>query len=274
MLISIACFWLTISISNLMGANSLETNIPQYLNNNHTRYLSDRSIAKPLNNQALKKSLELNNLQDAVEQVELGWKHQYETYYQGKLTSQYFSLPEIRQKLAVIDRSTESRSALIYAIPSQDSLHLILVTADGNTIHRKVSEANAKNLTDVGNALRLNIVNPQTTSSEYLPPAQKLDRWLIQPLAADLKSRKIDTILFCLGKGLRGLPLAALHDSRQFLVERYNFAIIPAFNLLDSRSIPLTKLQVLAMGASKFSQNNDLPAVPVELATITLRCSC
>jgi CHAT domain-containing protein len=271
-LISTTCLLIAIYISNSTGSVA----ITQPLNNG-TQHLGDRSTSQPLNNQKLKRSLDLNNLADAVEQVELGWKYQYETYYQGKLKSQYFNLPEIRQKLAGIDRSTKSRSALLYAIPSQDSLHLILVTADGSTIHRTVREANAKNLSEVANNLRLNVVNSQTTRAEYLPPAQKLDRWLIQPIAAELKARKIDTILFCLGKGLRGLPLAALHDRRQFLVERYNFAIIPAFNLLDSRwrslssgeSIALTKLQVLAMGANKFSNNADLPAVPVELATIT-----
>jgi CHAT domain-containing protein len=263
-LISTTCLLIAICISN--STESIA--IAQHLNNG-IKDLRDRSTSQPLNNQKLKKSLDLNNLADAVEQVELGWKYQYETYYQGKLKSQYFNLPEIRQKLAGIDRSTKSRSALIYAIPSPDSLHLILVTADGATIHRTVSDANAKNLSEVANNLRLNIVNPQTTRDEYLPPAQKLDRWLIQPISEELKARKIDTILFCLGKGLRGLPLAALHDGQKFLVERYNFSIIPAFNLLDSRSIALTKLQVLAMGANKFSQNADLPAVPVELATIT-----
>jgi CHAT domain-containing protein len=265
---SISCLWITINNSHAMGYDSLEISIPQHLNSN-VKYLSDRSISQPLNNQKLKRSLDLNNLADAVEQVELGWKYQYETYYQGKLKSQYFNLPEIKQKLAGIDRATKSRSALLYAIPSQDSLHIILVTANGDTIHRTVSDANAKNLPEVANTLRISVVNQQTTRAEYLPPAQKLDRWLIQPIAAELKTRKIDTILFCLGKGLRGLPLAALHDGRQFLVERYNFAIIPAFNLLDSRSIPLTELRVLAMGANKFSENTDLPAVPVELATIT-----
>jgi CHAT domain-containing protein len=92
---------------------------------------------------------------------------------------------------------------------------------------------------------------------------------MIQPVAADLKAQKIDTILFCLGGGLRGLPLATLHDGRQFLVERYNIAIIPAFNLLDLRSKALPGLQVLAMGAATFTDNDSLPAVPLELETIT-----
>jgi CHAT domain-containing protein len=154
-------------------------------------------------------------------------------------------------------------------VPRPTGLNLILVSAQGSPLIRTVKDANAKTLPEVSKTLRLNIVNPQTTVTEYLPPAQQLDRWLIQPVAADLKAQKIDTILFCLGTGLRGLPLAALHDGRQFLVERYNLGIIPAFNLLDRRSRSLTGAQVLAMGAAKFRDNDNLPAVPLELETIT-----
>jgi CHAT domain-containing protein len=208
-------------------------------------------------------------LTDVIRQVELGWQYQYETYYEGKLKSQYFELPEIQQQLAQINRSSKSNSALLYALPRPDGLHLLLVTAKGATIHQTVKEANAKALSVAANHLRRHIVNPKTTANEYLPPSQQLDRWLIQPVAAELTARKIDTILFCLGTGLRGLPLAALHDGKKFLVERYNLAIIPAFNLLERQSRSLKGLKVLAMGADKFTNNDNLPAVPLELKTIT-----
>jgi CHAT domain-containing protein len=231
--------------------------------------LQTRPKPQPLDGQKLQKSLDRNDSVDAIRQVELGWQYQYEAYYAGKLTSQYSELPEIQQQLAQLDRSTKTRSALLYAVPRPGGLNLILVTAQGAPVQKAVPTANAKTLPAVTNTMRRNIVNPQTTSAEYLPPLQQLDRWLIQPVTADLKAQKIDTILFCLGTGLRGLPLAALHDGQQFLVERYNLAIIPAFNLLDRRSTPLPGLQVLAMGAAKFTNNSNLPAVPLELETIT-----
>jgi CHAT domain-containing protein len=268
MSISIACLWLVLNLSNYLGSSSVAITMPQPIAT-EVKYLSVRPKPQPIDKKALQQSLDRNNFVEAIGQVELGWQYQYENYYQGKLKSQYFELPEIRQQLANINKSTKANSALLYAIPSPDALHLILVTATGDTIHKTVKAANAKTFPEVANSLRLNIVNPQTTSAEYLPPAQQLDSWLIQPVAAELKANKIDTILFCLGTGLRGLPLAALHDGRQFLVERYNLAIIPAFNLLDSRSTALKGLQVLAMGADKFTDNTKLPAVPLELATIT-----
>ena len=233
--------------------------------------------SQPLNGQNLQRSLDRDDFVDAIRQVELGWQYQYEEYHGGKFKSQYLELPEIQQKLAQIDArtnrlypsSTQTRSALLYAVPRPNGLHLILVSAQGKPVHKVVKEANPKTLPETTKSLRLNLVNARTTSSEYLPPAQQLDRWLIQPVAAELTARKINTILFCLGGGLRGLPLAALHDGRQFLVERYNLAIIPAFNLLDLRSQALAGSRVLAMGANKFRNNPNLPAVPLELATIT-----
>jgi CHAT domain-containing protein len=65
------------------------------------------------------------------------------------------------------------------------------------------------------------------------------------------------------------MPLAALHDGKQFLVEKYNLALIPAFNLLDHRPSFLSGTQVLAMGATEFKTQKPLPAVELELSTIT-----
>ncbi len=93
-------------------------------------------------------------------------------------------------------------------------------------------------------------------------------QWLIAPFATELDTQDIDTLLLCVGPGLRTLPFAILHDGQQYLVEKYNFSVIPAFNLLATSYRPLQSAQVLAMGASEFSQLNSLPAVPLELGTI------
>jgi CHAT domain-containing protein len=263
----IACLWIGIG-NSIVGHRSVVTATPP-APITRVADLNPKLKPQPLDGQNLQRSLDRQDIVDVVRQVELGWQYQYETYYQGKLKSQYFELPQIQQQLAKIDRSTKTKSALLYAVPRPDGLQLILVTAKGKPVHKTVKDANAKTLPEVAKNLRINVVNSQTTSSEYLPPAQQLDRWLIQPVAADLRAKKIDTILFCLGTGLRGLPLAALHDGRQFLVERYNLAIIPAFNLLDLRSTALPGLRVLATGASTFTNNASLPSVPLELATIT-----
>lgn len=68
--------------------------------------------------------------------------------------------------------------------------------------------------------------------------------------------------------GLRSLPIAALHDGEQFLIEKYSIALIPSFSLLDTRYESVRAGRVLAMGASEFTQERSLPAVPVELEQV------
>jgi CHAT domain-containing protein len=69
--------------------------------------------------------------------------------------------------------------------------------------------------------------------------------------------------------GLRTIPMAALHDGKQFLVEKYSLGSIPSVSLTNSRYKALKDTRVLAMGASQFQQLDPLPAVPEELKAIT-----
>jgi CHAT domain-containing protein len=91
---------------------------------------------------------------------------------------------------------------------------------------------------------------------------------MIAPLLAELRSQGIDTLAFSMDTGLRSLPVAALNDGQQFLVEQYSVALIPSMNLTDTRYQDIRNSKVLAMGASKFTKLSSLPAVPVELSTI------
>ncbi len=234
----------------------------------NTNNIPNIPIATKLNPLELKKSLDRNDIANAIRQVELGWKFQYESYYQNKFTNQYLELPEIQQRLTQLKKLTGTSTALIYAIPGETHLDLLLITPDTKTHHR-IPAANNKALTPILQSLRITTVNPASTPQDYLPPAQQLHQWIIAPLETDLKTQNIDTLIFCMGTGLRSMPLAALHDGKQFLVEKYNLALIPAFNLLDHRPSFLSGTQLLAMGATEFKTQNPLPAVELELSTIT-----
>jgi CHAT domain-containing protein len=225
--------------------------------------------AKKLDPVQLKAAFDREDLSDAVSQVELGWKFQYESYYQGKLTSQYLSLEQIQQRLFQIQKLTGKSTALIYAVPGQTQLDILVVPPKGKPVHRRITAADRETLTKTIQTFRIGVVNPESQSQDYLPAAQQLYQWLIAPIEADLRESKIDTLIFCMGTGLRSLPLAALHDGQQFLVEKYNLALIPAFNLLDHRPSVLAGTQVLAMGASTFKEQEALPGVELELSTIT-----
>jgi CHAT domain-containing protein len=220
-----------------------------------------------LDAEAVSRLLDQGRNSEAIRQVELGWKRQYENYYQGELTSHRVEVSKIAKALQKIQRKTGKKTALIYAIPTLTHLELILVTPNGPLIHQRSLIPRAT-LLQTTKAFRTAIADVTTTPENYLPKSQTLYQWLITPLKPTLEDQQIDTLVFCLGGGLRSLPLAALHDGQQFLVEQYSLAIIPAFNLLDKRTTQLKNVRVLAMGASEFKQQSALPAVPLELSSI------
>jgi CHAT domain-containing protein len=152
-----------------------------------------------------------------------------------------------------------------------DVLELLLVTSDGKPIRYRVPGANRANVTAEIREFHQALTRPKdTNTTNYLKSAQQLYRWLIAPLEADLQARNIQSLIFAMDTGLRSLPMAALHDGKGFLVERYSVSLVPSMSLIaDSRYRDIRPLQVLAMGASEFADQDPLPGVQVELATIT-----
>jgi CHAT domain-containing protein len=92
---------------------------------------------------------------------------------------------------------------------------------------------------------------------------------MIAPLVPDLERLGVQSLIFSMDGGLRTLPVAALYDGKQFLVERYSLSLTPSLNLTDVRYASIKNVPLLAMGMSVFSDQPALPAVPVELETIT-----
>jgi CHAT domain-containing protein len=107
------------------------------------------------------------------------------------------------------------------------------------------------------------------TTREYLPHARKLYDWLIRPLEADLATAGVDTLVFVPDGPLRTIPMAALHDGKQFLVAKYATAITPGLNLTDPRPIQREKVKVLAVGVTEAVQGfAPLPSVAGELEAL------
>jgi CHAT domain-containing protein len=147
-------------------------------------------------------------------------------------------------------------------------LELVLVLPEGPPIRKVISAANATALQQTLTEFRATVSN-STRPTAYLDSAQRLYSWMIAPVESQLKSLGIDTLIFCMDAGLRTIPMAALHDGKQFLVEKYSLGSIPSVSLTNSRYKALKNTRVLAMGASQFQQLDPLPAVPEELKAIT-----
>lgn len=205
----------------------------------------------------------------AIDKMEKQWEAEYETYFNGNLSDTKLASLDIAKKLEEIAQKTGKRTAVIWVVSLPDELHLMAIMPGKPPIGSTVIEANRQILAETVLKFRQEITNPrklQTTT--YLPPAKQLYNWIVAPLEQDFKAAKIDSIAFCLGGGLRTLPIAALHDGKNFIIEKYAVARIPAFNMIPTTYTDIRKSAVLAMGASEFREQNPLPAVPLELSVI------
>jgi len=213
-------------------------------------------------------SLEVPVSNNIVESTDQDFEDQFEKYFGENLTDQVVTTESLQDTLKTIESQTGKSPVIIYARSLPNQLELVLVRPEGPPIGKVVPKANAAALQQTLAEFRETVSNPIRPKA-YLASAQQLYQWLIAPLEPDLKALKIDTLIFCLDAGLRTIPMAALHDGRQFLVENYSIGSIPSVSLTNTSYNPVKDAQVLAMGASKFQQLPSLPAVPVELDVIT-----
>jgi CHAT domain-containing protein len=92
---------------------------------------------------------------------------------------------------------------------------------------------------------------------DFYGPAKVLYDALIRPLEATLKAQKqLKTLVFVPDGSLRNIPLAALYDGQQFLLEQYRIAVTPGLQLLNPTSIKRANLRTLFAG---ITEDNDRP---------------
>ncbi len=109
----------------------------------------------------------------------------------------------------------------------------------------------------------------QLRARRYRRDAQELYSWLIRPYESALRRFATDTIVFVPDGSLRTIPIAALHDGQQFLIEKYALAITPGLDLTDPRPMARQNAQLLAAGLTRATQGyRPLPHVADELKSI------
>jgi CHAT domain-containing protein len=244
-----------------------------------------------------------------VEQLETYQSNPYATYLGLNFYGELATADQISQTLQKLAKKTGTNPALVYVLSTQKGLKLVLVlpaqTAaptssifspldllrvaskepfkllgqtpppDSSTpptlITFAVPEATPSALKRTVKTFRNQISDPQkTNSTSYQASAKQLYDWILAPLKPTLEAQKIDTLIFSLDKGLRSMPIAAMYDGTQFLVEQYNLALIPSFSLTDTRFQEIRGTKMLGMGISQSAGGlPPLPSVSVEVPTLT-----
>ena len=149
-----------------------------------------------------------------------------------------------------------ANTAIIYPVSLPDRLELLVETAAGLKQYRVPVKADV--LTDEARTFRRMVQDRRSES--FLPSAQTLYGWLIAPLQEDFLASGITTLVMVPEGALRTVPIAALHDGREFVVNKYAVAVTPAMDLTDSSPLQQAKGTALSLGLTESVQG--FPAKP------------
>lgn len=183
----------------------------------------------------------------------------------------YFRLACINAQPVQIDK-VDQKAAVIYPVILRDRLEVIVSVPDFSNqtkqtfIHRTIA-LGKQEVDYTVDQLRQKLETRSTNEFKLL--SQKVYNWIIAPIASELTNRKVENLVFVLDAPLGNIPMGALYDGKQYLIEKYNVALTPGLELLNPIPIARTNLRIIAGGLTEASQ--DFPALPnvqVELDAI------
>lgn len=200
-----------------------------------------------------------DNLKTARELIESLQLAELDNFFQEACLDQEIKPQEIDQ--------IDPNAAIIYPIILANRLEVIL-SIPGQDLRHYSTEISQQQVETTIRQLRLSF-QPIFSTKERLELSQTVYNWLIRPAESDLKNNSIKTLVFVLDGSLRNVPMAALYDGKNYLVQNYNLALTPGLQLLASQSLKRNQIKALTVGLSEARQGfSALPAVASELEKI------
>lgn len=140
-------------------------------------------------------------------------------------------------------------AAVIYIITLSDRIEML--AGFGAEIRKITAPIKRDEFVELVRAFRRLL--EKRTSREYLINARRLYDLLIQPLEASLRSWKADTLVFITDGPLRNIPLGALYDGKEFLINKFALVTTPGYSLtdLDIKKAEKDRTDVLLAGLTE-----------------------
>ncbi|MBW4636718.1 MAG: CHAT domain-containing protein [Gloeocapsa sp. UFS-A4-WI-NPMV-4B04] len=166
----------------------------------------------------------------------------------------------LEAKSVLIDKIIEQdnpTAAVIYPIILRDRLEVILKIPNQPLRHYTI-KVSQNQVDQTIEELQQKLTEPDTIKDVKLL-SQQVYSWLIQPAETELQRSGVKTLVFVLDGSLRNIPMAALYDGKQYLIEKYAVALSLGLQLLDPKPLPQGRLKALTAGLSVAIPNFPYP---------------
>lgn len=197
-------------------------------------------------------------LKEARQTMELLKTAELQDYFQDNCVT------ALQSRVSSLD-DINARTAVLYPIILKDRMEILLSTSKG--MEHAVVNINEDELRTTINKFRVLLVD--LNSDGYLQYSKELYDLIIRPIQPTLEANNIETLVIVPDSALRTIPLAALHDGKDFLIARYAIAVTPGLTLTDAKPLVREKLDVLVGGLTESVQGfSALPNVALEVDNI------
>ena len=168
-------------------------------------------------------------------------------------------------------------AAIIYTIVLPERLEIILATSDAQPSPHQMFAHHTEVIKQAKLEKTVQQLRQYITEPDRVLEVQQLSKqiygWLIAPLEVELKLKQPQTLVFVLDGMLQTIPMSALYDGQQYLIENFAIALTPGLRLLNPQTVDRSS-SFLAGGVSKFLRIEEqefsaLTNVPDELTNFT-----
>ena len=195
---------------------------------------------------------DLARAQAALEQLK---GDELRDYFQDDCVIRY------QEKLASVEEVAPD-ALVVYPFVLEDRLELLV--SQGGALSQIVVEVDRDTLTQTVRQFRALL--EKRTTRQYMRPARQIYDWVIRPIEPILERDAPETLVFVPDSLFRMIPMAALHDGKQFLIERYSLGLTPGLDLTDPSPINASESRSLFAGVSEsVSGYSALPNVEREV---------
>jgi CHAT domain-containing protein/Tfp pilus assembly protein PilF len=166
-------------------------------------------------------------------------------------------------------------TVLIYPLVLEDKLWLVWVAqagARGVVIQSKAVDVSRQKLGIAVQQFRRQLEDAGGNINVVKSISHRLYGWLIEPIRAELDANQVKHLVFSLDRVTRYIPMSALYDGEQYLMENFTISTILTAGLTDTHdrlSGDISQTPILAMGLSQSVEGAaPLPNVPAEVNSI------
>ncbi len=161
----------------------------------------------------------------------------------------------------------DAKAAVIYPIILPDRL-AVIVSTSGKPL-RYYSTPISQEEVEMELREMLAALNPVSDNFDRLEISTIIYDWLIHPAEAEGTFTDTETLVFVLDGMLRNIPITALYDGQNYLIEKYSVALSPGLQLIEPQALNHQEFDAFVGGISEARFGlTALPGVESEINDI------